>query len=127
MSYDKILTEADKLSSNELLWLIADLNHMQKVKEYDEVRPKLQGHTKGVVLSEKNELGFILTDEPEYDEGKLQLMAEPYGDKMIYALYTLHGIEIKHLFTLTDGCFDWEKKLAPKIRLFFEKGAAAFE
>lgn len=70
MDHKKILAEAYKPNSNQLLWLIADLEHMQKVKEYNEIQPQLQDYSKGGCLPMKTSLIlYLLIDWGTLKEG----------------------------------------------------------
>ncbi|EAY28392.1 hypothetical protein [Microscilla marina] len=121
MKYTTIIAAAEKLTDEELGYLITRLDDMLSARYYHQAdqAPQPQEYQKEVVQALDSSPGFILEDFSGYTQGHLYLMCLPNGDRFNYALFTVTESDMEDIFILVDGKQDWQEQLAPKIEQFF--------
>lgn len=119
----QIMQSAERLTDEELEFVIMRLNDMLSAREYmrDTATPPSQEFQKEVILAANAEAGFILEEFTEYTQGHLYLFCQPNGNELYYILMTIDQGNILDIFMLKNGKQDWKEQLAPEIKRFFAK------
>ncbi|EAY31016.1 hypothetical protein [Microscilla marina] len=125
MKYTTIIAAAEKLTDEELGYLITRLDDMLSARYYHQAdqAPQPQEYQKEVIPASDSASGFILEEFSEYTQGHLYLMCLPNGDCFNYALFTVAEQGMEDIFILVDGKQDWQEQLAPKIEQFFRQAS----